>query len=220
MEYSDLLQQSKLKVLLEGKSGRGKTLTACKVGLELLDSGHTVLYLDTEAEGSETLVNLIDQGEYDEGVVENLDYVRCDDYNSLNEHLAKAGGYDLMVVDTLDHKHSYVLKAVTDAKRDADADWNEYAQIYSEEKELMNNLGDPDTNIIATLDPDSGKSDKPKGAQTNIRGYFSAVVEMRKQGEGDWGHKILNWVGKSDWIGKAHPHFPEPIVDEVEKRTN
>lgn len=218
MEYDDLLSQSKLKVLLEGKSGRGKTRTACKVVLEILDNGNDVLYLDTEAEGSETIVNLIEDGDYSEDVVENLQYERVENYEDLVEAMSRAEDYDLMVLDTLDHKHSYVLKAVTDAKRDADADWNEYATIYSEEKELMNTLGDPDTNIIATLDPDSGKRDKPKGAQTNIRGYFSAVIELRKQGDGEWGHKIINWVGKSDWIGKAHPELVEGITEEIEKR--
>lgn len=218
MEFEELKKQSNLKVLFEAPSGFGKTYSTAKVVLELLDGGKSVLYVDTEAEGSETLINLIEDGEYEESVVENLDYVRAEDYNTLTEAINKGGNYDLLVVDTLDHKHSYVLKAVAGAKRDSDADWNEYPQIYSEEKELMNLLGDPETNVIATLDPDSGKRDKPKGAQTNIRGYFSAVIELRKQGDGEWGHKIINWVGKSDWIGKAHPEFPDVVSDEIEDR--
>lgn len=218
MDFQELKKQSNLKVLFQGPSGFGKTHSTCKVVLELLDDGKEVLYIDTESEGSETLINLIEGGEYDESVVEGLDYVRADDYDTLTEAINKGGDYDLMVVDTLDHKHSYVLKAVAGAKRDSDADWNEYPQIYSEEKELMNILGDPETNVIATLDPNSGKADKPKGAQTNIQGYFSAVVELRKQGDGDWGHKILNWVGKSDWIGKAHPEFPEVVAEEIKER--
>jgi len=185
------------------------------VVLKLLDEGKEVLYIDTEAEGSETLINLIEDGDWSESVVEGLDYFRAENYSTLVEAISRGSDYDLMVVDTLDHKHSYVLKAVAGAKRDSDADWNEYPQIYSEEKELMAMLGDPDTNIIATLDPDSGKRDKPKGAQTNIRGYFSAVIELRKQGDGEWGHKIINWVGKSDWIGKAVPDLPEVVAEEI-----
>lgn len=218
MQFEDLKQQSNLKVLFEAPSGYGKTYSAVKVVLELLESEKEVLYIDTEAEGSETLVNLIEAGDHDEEVVEHLDYVRAEDYDTLESAIQKGGDYDLMVVDTLDHKHSYVLKAVAGAKRDSDADWNEYPQIYSEEKELMNQLGDPETNVIATLDPNSGKDDKPKGAQTNISGYFSAVIELRKQGEGEWGHKIRNWVGKSDWIGKAHPEFPAVVANEIKER--
>lgn len=218
MNFEELKKQSNLKVLFEAPSGYGKTYSTAKVVLELLDSGREVLYIDTEAEGSETLVNLIEDGEYDEEVVERLDYVRAEDYDELTEAIEQGGKYDLMVVDTLDHKHSYVLKAVAGAKRDSDADWHEYPQIYSEEKELMNLLGDPETNVIATLDPDSGKRDKPKGAQTNIRGYFSAVIELRKQGDGEWEHKILNWVGKSNWIGKKHPNFPQVVADEIKER--
>jgi len=215
MQFEELKKQSNLKVIFEAKSGYGKTYTTAKVVLKLLDEGKEVLYIDTEAEGSETLINLIEDGDWSESVVEGLDYFRAENYSTLVEAISRGSDYDLMVVDTLDHKHSYVLKAVAGAKRDSDADWNEYPQIYSEEKELMAMLGDPDTNIIATLDPDSGKRDKPKGAQTNIRGYFSAVIELRKQGDGEWGHKIINWVGKSDWIGKAVPDLPEVVAEEI-----
>lgn len=218
MQFKKLKQQSNIKVLLEGKSGRGKTMTSVKTAIHLLSEGHSVLYIDTESEGSETFVNLIEDGDYEKSIVENLEYCRADDYNALVEAINRSEDYDLMILDTIDHKHSYVLKAVTEAKRDSDADWNQYPQIYSEEKELMSALGNPDTNIIVTLDPDSGKRDKPKGAQTNIRGYFSVVVELRKQGEGEWGHKILNWVGRSDWIGKAHPEFPDVLGSEISER--
>lgn len=218
MEIQELRQQSNLKVLFEGPSGYGKTYSACKVCLKLLGEGLDVLYLDTESEGSETMLNIIDEEGYDDSIVDGFDYIRASDYTQMTEGITKGSEYDLLVVDTLDHKHSYVLKAVADAKRDSDADWNQYPQIYSEEKELMNTLGDPETNVIATLDPDSGKRDKPKGAQTNVEGYFSAVVELRKQGEGEWGHKILNWVGKSDWIGKAHPDFPDVVAEQITAR--
>lgn len=219
MEFEELKRQSNLKVLLEGKSGRGKTNTACKVVVRLLQEGKSVLYVDTEAEGSETLVRIIEENGYDKGIVEHLDYRRVENYDGYMEAVGKSSSYDLLVIDTLDHKHSYVLKAVTEAKRDADASWNEYAQIYSEEKEMMGEIGSPDTNILATLDPESGSRDKPKGAQTNIRGYFTAVIEMRKKGEGEWGHKIINWVGKSGWIGKALPDLSEVLADEILDRT-
>lgn len=218
MEIDELKRQSNLKVLFEGPSGYGKTYSACRVALLILQEGYEVMYIDTESEGSETMLNIIDKKDLDDDIVDNLEYKRAGDYSQLTDYINKGDNYDLVVVDTLDHKHSYVLKAVADAKRDSDADWNQYPQIYSEEKELMNTLGDPDTNIIATLDPDSGKRDKPKGAQTNVQGYFSAVVELRKEGEGEWGHKILNWVGKSDWIGKAHPDFPDVVAEEIMER--
>jgi len=218
MEFDDLKRQSNLKVLLEGQSGTGKTINAAKIALGVLDNGGSVLYTDTEAEGSETIVNLIEDSDYDESVVSNLDYERVGSYDEMVAIFEKAGQYDLLVIDTLDHKHTFVLKAVTDAKRDGDADWNEYATIYSEEKEFMGEIGSPKTNIVATLDPDSGKDGKPKGAQTNVRGYFSAVIQTKKTGDSDWDHKILNWVGKSDWIGKKLPEMPKVVADEIAKR--
>lgn len=218
MEFDELKKQSNLKVLLEGQSGTGKTINSAKIALEVLSRGGSVLYADTEAEGSETIVNIIEATDYDESIVENLTYERVGDYDGLVSVIERSSDFDLLVIDTLDHKHSFVLKAVTDAKRASDADWNEYATIYSEEKELMGAIGSPETNIVATLDPDSGKDGKPKGAQTNIRGYFGAVIQTKKSGDAEWDHKILNWVGKSDWIGKKLPNMPEVVGDEIESR--
>lgn len=190
-------------------------MTCCEVALKVLDEGGSVLYADTEAEGSATMLNLIEGGGWDESIVEGMEYRRVEGYDDLMKTIGMAGDYDLFILDTLDHKHSYVLKEVADAKRDNDADWNEYPQIYGEEKEIMRSLVDVDSNIIATMDPESGSKDKPKGAQTNIRGYFTAVVEMKKSGEQEWSHKIINWLGRSDWIGKKHPELRDQMADSI-----
>lgn len=180
----------------------------------VLQEGGDVLYVDTETEGSGTILHLIDKEDYPEDIVENLEYVRTEGYSDLIKRIEESEDYDLLVIDTLDHKHSYVLKEVANAKRDSGADWNEYPQIYGEEKEVMRMLGEVNTNILATVDPESGSSDKPKGAQTNIQGYFTSVTELRKKGEQEWSHKIINWMGRSEWIGKKHPEFPEVIAGE------
>lgn len=224
MELEELKQQSNIKVLLRGKSGRGKTYRACEVALNVCDVGGEVLYLDTEAEGSTTMVALVEDEEtdYTAETVEGLDYRQVDSYDELmaliDNDSGVQGDFDLVVIDTLDHKHSYVLKHVTDAKRDSDPDWNEYAAIYSEEKEFMEQIGKPGTNIIATIDPDSGSMDKPKGAQTNIHGYFTAVIDLTKESDG-WSHKIRNWVNKGDAIGAKHPDLTGKLTEEVEERS-
>lgn len=219
MEIQELKQHANKRILLEGPSGRGKTYRCSKVVLEILGEGGTVLYADTEAEGSSTILNLIEEDGHDESIVEDLEYVSVEDYDGLLKVIEMAANYDLLILDTLDHKHSYVLKEVADAKRDGDADWNEYPQIYGEEKEIMRSLVDCKTNVIATLDDESGSRDKPKGAQTNIRGYFTAVVEMKKSGEQEWTHKIVNWLGKSDWVGKKHPELHDRMVSAIMEST-
>ena len=217
MDIDELRKEAFIKVLLWGSSGRGKTFNASKVTLELLEEGYDVLYCDTESEGSTTMVQLIDEGEYDEEVVDNLDYVQVDSVEEWYAQFDRSDNFDLMVIDTLDHKHSYVVKGVADARRESDADWNEYPQIYGEEKNMMERIGKPETNIIATIDPDSGKSDKPKGAQTNVRGYFTAVIQLTKSGD-EYSNKILNWVGKTDWIGKKMPDpFAENLAEQIEE---
>lgn len=210
MEIEELRKKSFLKVLMSGSSGTGKTYNSSKITLSILEAGGSVLFVDTEAEGSTTLLEIIDKKGYDDDIVDDLEYLPVDGLEQWYGAFERAGDFDLMVIDTLDHKHSYVIKAVTDAKTKGDADWNEYAQIYSKEKELMEKIGKPSTNILATIDPDSGKSDKPKGAQTNVFGYFTAVVQLVKNGD-EWSNKILNWVGNSDRIGTKAANLPENV---------
>lgn len=217
MDIKELRQKSNTKVLLRGKSGRGKTKTCCDIVIELLNDGMDVLYVDTESEGANTLVNKIDSDGLDEDIVSNLEYIQISSYQELEDVLGKQSSYDLMVIDTLDHKHTMALKGVTDAKRKSDADWNQYPQIYSAEKEIMDKIGNPKTNIIATLDPDSGKIDKPKGTQTNIHGYFGIVIDLQKSGD-EWTNKIVNWVGRSDIIGASADNLVEAISAEIKER--
>lgn len=220
MEYDKLKSKSVKKILLRAKSGRGKTITAAKVSLEVSKAGGEVLYVDTEAEGSTSMVALVEDEstDYTPGDVDNIEYVRADSYTDLMENIHAQDGrhteFDLIVVDTLDHKHSYVLKHVTDAKREAGADWNEYAAIYSEEKEMMEQIGKPKTNILATLDPESGSMDKPKGAQTNIHGYFTAVIDLKKNGD-EYSNSVRNWVNRDDLIGNAISNLDDAVTKEL-----
>jgi hypothetical protein len=219
MEYEELLEQSNLKVLLHGKSARGKTYDAARVGLEVSGEGHSVLYLDTESEGVTTMVNLIESGDYEESDVENIEYNQVEDLGDLMDYLEPTTmeNYDLVVIDTLDHKHTYALKAVTDAKRSQDADWQEYAAIYAQEKEVMERIGDPNCHILCTLDPESGKGDKAKGVQTNINGYFSIVIKKKKTVDG-WAGEIENWVGRSDLMGSQTDNPYKGVTDAILER--
>jgi len=219
MNLKELKQYSNIKVLFRGKSGRGKTRLAVYVALGVADAGGDVLYIDTEAEGATTMVSFIESGKYPEEAVETLEYVRADNYEDFASNITQEvqSDYDLVVVDTLDHKHSYVLKHVTDSKLESEADWNEYPMIYSKEKQIMEELAQPKSNIVATLDPDSGSNQKPKGAQTNIHGYFSAVIDLTKSGS-DFDHVIRNWVGKGHAIGNSASNLEETLVDEILER--
>jgi len=221
MKLEELKRQSNLKVLFRAKSGYGKTLRSAKIALSVSAEGGPVLYVDTEAEGSTTMVNLIESGRFDEGALENLEYEQVNSYEELMGCIGNdvQRDYDLVVVDTLDHKHTFALRHVTDAQNAADADWNEYPRIYSAEKDVMEAIGKPKANIVATIDPESGKIDKPKGAQTNIHGYFGTVVDLRKTEDG-WSHTIRNWVGKSKAIGNKVTDLDEVLTDEILERVD
>lgn len=219
MKYEEIKRQSNIKVLFRGKSGRGKTFSSAKVALIVSRAGRDVLYIDTEQEGSTTIVELVESGEFEEGDVENVEYVQAESYSDLMGYISPETqkDYDLVIVDTMDHKHSFAIRKVTDSRK-PDADWNQYPQIYDAEKQIMERIGKPNTNIICTLDPESGKMDKPKGCQTNIHGYYTGVIDMRKDGD-DWGNIVRNYVGKGDIIGKQIGELPENIADKIIERS-
>jgi|APHM01.1.fsa_nt_gi RecA/RadA recombinase len=225
MEFDELKKLSRRKILLRAKSGRGKTRLCSIVALNVARAGARVLYVDTEAEGSTTMVEMVEDPDtdFEPDDVGNVEYVQAQSYEELMDAIDKdgpnQGKFDLIVVDTLDHKHSYTLKHVTDAKLESDADWNQYPHIYSAEKQLMEQIGKPTTNFICTLDPDSGSMDKPKGAQTNVHGYFDIVLELIKNNDG-WDNKIRNWVNHGDKIGMKHPDVEGKLTEVVLERTD
>jgi SpoVK/Ycf46/Vps4 family AAA+-type ATPase len=218
MEFEELKRQSNKTILLYGPTMRGKTMSVSNIALSLASQGVPVKYVDTESEGSSTMVELVERGKYEESAVNNIEYVVVDDYdefvNEIDEEQGVHDEYGLIVIDSLDHKHSFALKKVTDAKMKSEADWNEYPAIYSTEKQIMEIISKPQTNILATLDPNSGSENKPKGAQTNIKGYFSIVIELER-GDNMYAGTIENWIGREDILLTTHE-----TTDIVDKLTN
>lgn len=223
MKFEELKAVSDTRALLRAKSGRGKTLNCARVALMVSKAGGEVLYVDSESAGSTTLVAEVENpdNDFSEEDTENIEYIRVDNYDGLMNAMGKEGGnhdkYDLIVVDTLDHKHTYAIKKVTDAQDQTGADWNEYPRIYSSEKQIMEQVSKSETNFLCTLDPESGSFDKPKGAQANIHGYFDIVVELTREGD-DWGNVIRNWIGKGEAIGKQHPDITGRLAEEFIER--
>lgn len=219
MDFQELKAVSNTRALLRAKSGRGKTINCARIALAVGSAGGKVLYVDTESAGSTSIVAEVENpdNDFSEEDTENLEYVRVDDYDSLMNAMGKEAGnhdkFDLIIVDTLDHKHTFAIKKVADAQDDASADWNEYPRIYSSEKQIMEQVSKSETNFLCTLDPESGSFDKPKGAQANIHGYFDIVVELTREGD-EWGNVIRNWIGKGSVIGKQHPDITSRLAEE------
>lgn len=219
MNLQELKQKSNFKVLLRGKSGRGKTYRVCKIALMVSSEGISVKYVDTEAEGAATMVELVEGGEFDEESLENVEYVQARNLEDIWEEVSdeEQEKFDVIIVDTLDHKHSFAKVAAKDDDRASDPDWNQYAEVYATEVNLMERLNKPLCNIVATLDPDSGSMDKDKGVQTNIHGYFSVVVDVMKDGD-SWVNSIRNWVGRGELQGKSVNNLEEAIAKEIVER--
>lgn len=196
------------------------------MALEVSKEGGDVLYIDNESEAPMTMVSLIEGGDYEKEHVDNIEYVQVDEsergetnYDTMMQLLSKESqsNYDLIVVDPLDHKHTYALKKVVDSELASDADWNQYPAIYSREKQVMELISKPHANIVATLDPKSGKSGKPKGAQTNIKGYFNIVLDLTRDGD-EWGNIIRNFVGRGEVIGKQDSSYEQNLSKKLINR--
>jgi hypothetical protein len=189
----------------------------------LAQEGAKVLYVDTEAEGSTTMVALVEDEdtEFEKGDVENIEYERVNEFSEYMEYLHPDNGYqdeyDLIVVDTLDHKHTYAIKEVVGDVKIDEVDFNQWNPIYDKQKKMMEVINDPRTNILATIDPDSGKMDKPKGTQTNVHGYFNIVIDLMYN-SGEYKNKIRNWVNKGEHRGKAVPELEEKLTEEFRSR--
>lgn len=202
MKLNEIKSQANKKVLLRGESGRGKTQTSVKVAITVSAAGHDVLYVDTETEGAETIATMVEAGEHTEDEIENIDYQQATNYDEFMDLIVEENhkDYDLMIVDTLDHKSTYAQMEEADAQKASDVEWSEWFGVYETEKDIMETLNKPRTNIIATLDPQSGSMDKEKGVQTNIHGYFNVVVELKKHGD-EYTNRVRNFVGRGDVIG-------------------
>lgn len=206
MDIDDLRSKSHIKILFRGFSGTGKTLNSCIVALEVAKEGGRVKYIDTEDEGSETIVDMVDSGWYDSDLEGEIEYTRVTGAKEFFDEFPEEDqcDWDLVVVDTLDHKHTYALRVVTDERKKSDVNWNQFPAIYDAEKSFMQAVGQPDTHIVASIDPESGKSDKPKGTQVNVDGYFDIVVRLQRGDNVDWEGVVENFVGDLDnnYIGK------------------
>lgn len=218
---NDLRQQSTYKVLFRGESGTGKTMKSCRITIECLKRGLSVKFVDTEAEGSTTLVNLVEENSVDEDVLENLTYVQVSNYNELAEHISEEvqRKFDLLVLDTLDHKNTFAERAVTQSDLAENPDWNQYPEIYARERAVMETLSNAECSVVSTIDPESGKGNKKKGIQTNVNGFFTAVIILYRDGQ-EFTHKIENYVGRSDLIGKMDSELVDKLAQKVETRTS
>lgn len=213
MEFEELLELSTVKVLNRGQSARGKTRNSAWIALKVSSIGGDVLYLDTESAGSTHMVNHVRDGQFEEDDVDNIQYVKTEGYDDIMGYLDEdtQRQKDLIVVDTLDHKHTYSIRRVADDDRAADPDWNQYPEIYGLEKAFMERINVAHTNFVCTLDPESGSMDKPKGCQTNVHGYFNVVLDLKRRGDNDYVAKVANWINKDDWIGKGISNPAEKV---------
>lgn len=223
MDLEELRGKSFIKELVRGKSGRGKTYAISRAAIDLSKEGLDVMYADTESEGAMTLLKLVETGGYKEGDIRNIHYEQTWSYEDVMGVLSTSNQkrYDVIVLDTLDHKHTYAINSYVEEASDtrSDVDWSEWTAIHDLEKQMMEKISKPKTNIIATIDPDSGKMEKPKGVQTNVHGYFNLVVDMMKNGDDDWSHIVRNYVCGERYIGKTTPNVVDLLKKEIVKRT-
>lgn len=219
MEYEQLLEKTNRKVHLKGVSNTGKTFTASKVVVNCLRAGMEVCVGDLEDSVVKTIVNIIESNDVDKEVVGNLEMVEVESFDDLIELTERGQEFDLVVFDPLDHKHSLAAEHSLDVKTEADIEWNEYHLVYSWEKEVMKRINKMECNVITTIDPESGSSDKDKGVQANIHGYHDIVISLILNGD-EHTNKVRKWLGKEDISGSPVGNLTEGLSKQIIQRTD
>ncbi len=198
----ELQKKYKLKILLRGVTGTGKTMSAVKIAEEVARRGWKVLYLDHERGSEEELMKLSDN------ILENIIHEDFKDYKQImdafKKHKTEQGDkLKLIVIDPM-----YLVEMTRLSARDA---YLEQGYYYLGEKKveidnrdtfdlrgfmyqlgttyqmkLMNEIVNCNQDIICTLMT-------PNKHETDYDGKFSVVFEM-----------FTSWVGNKIYY-KAIP---------------
>jgi adenylate kinase family enzyme len=80
---AELLRKHKLKILLKGPTGSGKTYSCIKIANEVARRGWKVLYLDQERGSEEELLKL------DDDILQNIMHEDCKNYKEIMENIKR-----------------------------------------------------------------------------------------------------------------------------------
>ncbi len=219
---SELQKKYKLKILLRGITGTGKTLTCVKIASEVAKRGWKVLYLDHERGSEEELMKL------DDKTLENIIHEDFKNYSeimaAMKKHKAEQGDkLKLIIIDPM-----YLVEMTRLSARDAYLDQGYYylgeKKVEIDNKEtfdlrgfmyqlgttyqmkLVNEIVSCNQDIICTLMT-------PNKHETDYDGKFSIVFEM-----------FTSWVGNKIYY-KAIPKKMRgvdlnaiPAIDEPYKK--
>ncbi len=202
VKRSELQKKYKLKILLRGMTGTGKTMTCVKIAGEVAKRGWKVLYLDHERGSEEELMKL------DDKILENIIHEDFRNYKQIMEAIKKhreehKDELKLIIIDPM-----YLVEMTRLSARDA---YLEQGYYYLGEKKveidnrdtfdlrgfmyqlgttyqmkLSNEIVSCDQDIICTLMT-------PNKHETDYDGKFSIVFEM-----------FTSWVGNKIYY-KAIP---------------
>jgi len=219
---SELQKKYKLKILLRGITGTGKTLTCVKIASEVAKRGWKVLYLDHERGSEEELMKL------DDKTLENIIHEDFKNYQeimaAMKKHKTEQGDkLKLIIIDPM-----YLVEMTRLSARDAYLDQGYYylgeKKVEIDNKEtfdlrgfmyqlgttyqmkLVNEIVSCNQDIICTLMT-------PNKHETDYDGKFSIVFEM-----------FTSWVGNKIYY-KAIPKKMRgvdlnaiPAIDEPYKK--
>jgi len=195
------------KDLYSGGSGTGKTHSALFDMLGLISAGmaKTAVIIDCEAGAIDEMEALMTgESEYaNQNVFQKLfESVEYHPVSTWSEYKKLAlSGVDVVLIDTLNHKHVLARHHIKDEIQKAGTvkvgkemvkltdpdswtlDWEHYNQVYELETRFMEQLMHCGSHVIATLDPNLGKSNKQKGEQNAVDGYFSLIVDTHMEGK-------------------------------------
>jgi len=207
MNIEELKKQRKVKILLEGNTGSGKTFTAVKLAIELAKAGKKIKYIDTEYGATEQFILELD-GVAPE-ITDKIEYVVNSDFKSIMRAFSNFEGFDYVVLDGLDDLYytniDYIENKIIEAGSYLNGEklvkvkdietftlpWNMYSKIYSSLSSSLYRLLNSNCNFIVCF-KSLGTSDAKERIEERIKAKFDTVIYLEKIKA----NKQITWRGR------------------------
>lgn len=215
MNIEELKKQRKIKILLEGDTGSGKTYTAVKLAVLLAKGGKKVKYIDTEYGATEEFILEVEG--VSEEVIDNIEYVVSSRFREIMDAFTEFEGFDYVILDGLDDLYytnieyienkivtagSYINGDRVIAVKDLDTfslPWNMYSIVYARLTGSLYKLLNSNCNFIVCF-KSLGTSDSKMKIEERIKAKFDTVISLEKLKKGNsvkWRGRIEKNRGKS-----------------------
>jgi len=230
MKVGDAIRKfRKVKVLLVGDSGTGKTYSVVRAAVE---SGKKTLFIDTEFGAIEEFASMGYEGD-------EVEYVPASNYEDVVDAVKRIGEFEMVVLDSLDdvvrmkivHLENkfielgyYVIgdrKVVIKNPECFVLPWNFYPSVYSDVVRIVYNIIDSKVDVVVTT-KEFGESESKKNLLEVVKAKFDSVIKLDREVVGDGNTVFYGVVEKNRGknIAGKKVKMPETLINKIRRVSN